>query len=132
MITCWNNQCPRAFGKTCHYLTRSRAINVLSALAGTAPDVFGEGSETDFKQLTDSQRADLFITWQWLKNRVWKLAALHGLTSEDGPYELGVEYVVNAAATTVAICQRLPLSAIEAHGIGFVGLFAVSSTEASH
>lgn len=120
MITCWNNQCPRAFGQTCHHLTRDRATTILASLNGGAPEVFGEGSEADFRQLTDSQRADLFITWQWIKNRVWRLAALHGLTTEDGPVELGVEYVVSAAATTVAICRRLPLSAMEAHGTGFV------------
>jgi hypothetical protein len=120
MITCWNNQCPRAFGQTCHYLTRDRASSILKSLSGGAPEVFGEGSEINLKQLTDSQRADLFITWQWIKNRVWRLAALHGVTTEDGPPELGVEYVVSAAATTVAICRRLPLSAMEAHGTGFV------------
>lgn len=120
IITCWNNQCPRAFGQVCPNLTRERAISILSALNGGAPDVFGERSEADFKQLTDSQRADLFITWQWIKNRVWRLAALHGLTSEDGPVELSVEYVVTAAATTVAICRRLPLAAMESHGTGFV------------
>lgn len=120
MIICWNNRCPRAFGEPCGYLTRDRATSILSSLNGAAPDVFGPGSEADFRQLTDSQRADLFITWQWLKNRIWRLAALHGITTEDGPPELGVDYVVSAAATTVAICRRLPLSAMEAHGTGFV------------
>jgi hypothetical protein len=120
IITCWNNQCPRASGQTCHHLTSDRVILILSALNGSAPDVFGEGSETDFKQLTDSQRADLFITWQWVKNRIWRLAAIHGLTTEDGAPELGVGYVVSAAMTTVAICRRLPLSAMESHGTGFV------------
>jgi hypothetical protein len=120
IITCWNNQCPRASGQICHHLTSDRVILILSALNGSAPDVFGEGSETDFKQLTDSQRADLFITWQWVKNRIWRLAAIHGLTTEDGAPELGVGYVVSAAMTTVAICRRLPLSAMESHGTGFV------------
>jgi len=120
IITCWNNQCPRASNQTCHHLTRDRVILILSALNGSAPEVFGEGSENDFKQLTDSQRADLFITWQWVKNRIWRLAAIHGLTSEDDAPELGVGYVVSAAMTTVAICRRLPLSAMESHGTGFV------------
>jgi hypothetical protein len=120
IITCWNNQCPRAYGQTCYHLTRDRVLNILSSLNGSAPEVFGDGSESDFKQLTDSQRADLFITWQWVKNRIWRLAALHGLTTEEGPSELGVGYVVSAAVTTVAICRRLPLSAMESHGTGFV------------
>lgn len=108
--------------------------------------------------LTESQKADLLITWQWIRNRIWRLAALHGLTtkpghghqgdeaegadarrrrdegarrrSRDAP-ELTPSYVLDVAATTVAICTRLSLAAMEAHGVGFVEkLYDIASTVA--
>ncbi|KAK8861776.1 hypothetical protein IAR55_002599 [Kwoniella newhampshirensis] len=98
---------------------RARGVTILRALGGSASDVFGVGA--DFGGLSEVQKADLLITWQWLRNRVWRLAAGHGLIQEEGgEKELSVEYIVDVAATTVAICQRLTLGAMEAHGCGFV------------
>jgi hypothetical protein len=79
--------------------------------------------------LTEAQKADLLITWQWLRNRIWRLAALHGLTGEEGPPELAPAYALDVAATAVAVCRRLSVAAMEAHGIGFVEkLYDIAST----
>ena len=99
-------------------LTTERAVDMLSRLKGSVDNVFGP--ETDLSVLSDAQRADLLITWQWIRNRLWRLAAAHNLTTEDGPSELSAEYVVDIASTTVAICRQLSLASMEAHGAGFV------------
>lgn len=138
IVVCWNGQCGGA-GR-CRTLTRRRASKILRRLQGSAAHVFGD--EDGLLELTESQKADLLITWQWIRNRIWRLAALHGLTQpmrEDGEGEEGdmdtpeltPAYVLDAAATTVAICRRLSLAAMEAHGVGFVEkIYDIASTVA--
>jgi hypothetical protein len=99
-------------------LTSKRVISILGKLKGSAASLFGK--DLDLAGLSEVQKADLLITWQWLRNRIWRLAACHGLTREGAEYELSAEYVVDVATTTVAICKRLSLRAMEAHGTGFV------------
>lgn len=115
IISCWNGRCDPL---TCSKLTRSRVILILAKLKGTAGHVFG--NELDLAGLSEVQKADLLITWQWLRNRIWRLAACHGLTCEGEEFELSAEYVVDVATKTVAICKRLSARAMEAHGTGFV------------
>ena len=115
IINCWNSRCDPI---QCSALTRSRVIGTLSRLQGSASRVFGE--DANLGELSEIQKADLLITWQWLRNRIWRLAASHGLTKEGEEQELSVDYVVEVAATTVAICKRLSVPAMEAHGTGFV------------
>ena len=81
----------------------------------------------DLAAMTESQRSDLLVTWQWMRNRLWKLSAAHGLASEDGPPELSTNYVVDVASTTVDICRQLPLQSMEAHGAGFVSCHTYSA-----
>lgn len=141
IVVCWNGRCGGA-GR-CRTLTRRRASRILRKLQGSAAHVFGD--EDGLLALTESQKADLLITWQWIRNRIWRLAALHGLTgpvSEGREGEGGGEdwgerpeltpaYVLDVAATAVAICRRLSLAAMEAHGVGFVEkLYDIASTVA--
>jgi hypothetical protein len=115
VIACWNGRCDRL---TCRTLTTSRAVDVLRRLRGSPAEVFS--GEESLRNLSDSQKADLLVTWQWIRSRIWRLAAQHGLTKEGFEPELAANYVVDVASTTVAICRRLSYSAMEAHGAGFV------------
>lgn len=121
IVACWNEECPRGSGGQCHTLTAKRAVDLLSKLKASAPKM-DDNLNQDLNSLNDSQKADLFITWQWARNRIWKLCSTHGLTKEGAQAELSVEYIVDVAATTVGICKRLPLAAMEAHGTGFVSI----------
>ena len=114
VVSCWNGRCG---GRNCQNLTRQRAVKILRELKGTAKRVFGDALLPD---LNETQKADLLITWQWIRNRIWRLAALHGLTTEDDAPELSVEYLLDVARTTLLICERLSSSSMEAHGVGFV------------
>lgn len=109
IIACWNGQCERRQG--CAVVTRERATDILGRLEGTPSDVFGSGWSS--ASLTAAQRADLLVTWQWLRNRMWWLAQLHQL-------ELSPALPLEIATATLAICRQLPLEAMEAHGTGFV------------
>ncbi|WWC63758.1 uncharacterized protein I303_106363 [Kwoniella dejecticola CBS 10117] len=115
IISCWNGRCNAA---TCTSLTKERVVTILRSLGGTPAQVFG--SDIALTGLSDVQQADLLITWQWLRNRIWRLAAGHGLTEDESSKELGLGYVVDVASATVLICRRLNVEALEAHGCGFV------------
>ena len=115
IINCWNGYCQR---EKCVSWTRNTAVTLLARLKGSFTEVFGGNLELD--NMSASQRSDLLVTWQWLRNRLWRLSAGHGLVSEDGPQELSINYVVDVAATTVNMCRQFPMSAMEAHGAGFV------------
>jgi hypothetical protein len=115
VIACWNGRCDRL---TCRTLTAARAVDVLSRLKGSPAEVFG--GENELRGLSESQKADLLVTWQWIRSRIWRLAAQHGLTKEGADEALSADYVVDVANTTVAICRRLSHDAMEAHGAGFV------------
>ncbi|WVF71046.1 hypothetical protein IAT40_005843 [Kwoniella sp. CBS 6097] len=116
IVHCWNGRCePR----TCTSLSRQQIVDSLHSLSGTANEVFHEDVD-GLQGLTEVQKADLLVTWQWLRNKLWRLASLHHMTGEEGERELSVDFVVEVASTTVEICKRLSLSSMEAHGTGFV------------
>ncbi|WVW79632.1 hypothetical protein I302_101601 [Kwoniella bestiolae CBS 10118] len=115
IVSCWNGKCDPL---TCTTLTKERVRSILRTLNGTPTHVFG--SDIALTGLSEVQQADLLITWQWLRNRVWRLAAGHGIAGDGLDEELGVGYVVDVASTTVLICRRLSTNALEAHGCGFV------------
>lgn len=122
VISCWNGKCA---GTTCTSLTASRVVLILRKLQGQAAEVFGEGVGEDLRALNETQRADLLITWQWIRNRVWRLAATHGLISPagvGGPVELTQYYVLDIGAQTAEICRTLSYVSMEAHGTGFVSI----------
>lgn len=69
-----------------------------------------------------TQFADILITQKWLQNRVWFMCLRHGLLTAQAAArpELRFGYAVSLAQATLAICQSLSLSSMEAHGTGFV------------
>lgn len=114
-VHCHNTMCEPT---TCTRLSRAKVVHALKALSGSAEQVFGDVDA--LHSLSESQKADLLITWQWLRNRIWKIGFNHGFMTESGEEELRLEHVVEIASNCVAICQRLSLLSMEAHGTGFV------------
>lgn len=115
VLSCWNEHCDPP---TCTALTRQAILEVLQRLDGMATDVFG--APLSLEGLTEPQLADLLITCKWLKSRVWRMASLHGLTTEHGSAQLASTYVFDLASQTVETCQQLSFEAMECHGTGFV------------
>jgi hypothetical protein len=113
LLSCWSERC----STPCTTLTRRRLILILTRLSAPPSEIFGDHAGRKIGALTDSQKADLLITWQWLRNRMWRT---HGLTEEGGERVLSVDFVLDVAKTTVRICQDLSFPAMEAHGTGFV------------
>lgn len=99
-------------------INRETIVDSLRHLSGSADKVFGDTAA--LQSLNEAQQADLLITWQWVRNRIWKIGYNHGFATEDAEPELAVDHVVEVASNAVAICQRLSLPSMEAHGTGFV------------
>lgn len=115
IVACWNGSCSYS---NCPTFTSGKALEILRNLGGSAIQVFG--TDLDLPSTSEAQKADLMITWQWLRNRIWRLAARHGITREDGDWELSTDYLANVATSTVDICKGLSITAMESHGAGFV------------
>ena len=135
MLGCWTNQCdvhrdtPASSDFTapsnskCDRLKEYRILRVLRSLSQDAHTLLTEGVDS----LSESEKADVLITWQWLRNRVWTLAHSHGLTHRADDVErmrsspeLSTDYLVDVALTTVELCRALSFSSMESHGRGFV------------
>ena len=114
IIGCWNGHCDRS---SCSILTRHRIVVMLTRLSGPMVQVFGDNGP---ESLTEVQLADLLVTWQWIRNRIWRLASLHGHTCENAEPVLSTDFPVDVALATVAICSKLSMASMEAHGTGFV------------
>jgi hypothetical protein len=83
--------------------------------------VFGVSQATLDTTLKDSQQVDLMITWEWLKNRVWTLAYMHGLmTEEDESPEFSLAVLFKAAQMACMWCDRYGQRSMDRHGKGFV------------
>jgi len=119
LISCWHGGCKPDSG--CQLLTHRKTESILASLSQPADDLFH-----GYKELEEIQRADLLVTWQWLRNRVWCLAQRHGLihtTEGQGSavgWELGPDYPIDVALTTVGFCREFAFRSMEAHGAGFV------------
>lgn len=67
------------------------------------------------------QHADLLVTQQWLRNRMWQLSVTHGLASDSSPHAaLTPACAVEITQTTLRICQAFSRSALDGNGVGFV------------
>ncbi|EHK48440.1 hypothetical protein TRIATDRAFT_191111, partial [Trichoderma atroviride IMI 206040] len=77
-----------------------------------------------------TQHADILVTQKWLQNRLWYLCLAHNLLKLQSPHpELQFDYAVHLAESTLALCQKLPLSFMEAHGVGLIEkLYDISTT----
>ncbi|KAM0473917.1 hypothetical protein ACHAPX_007965 [Trichoderma viride] len=77
-----------------------------------------------------TQHADILVTQKWLQNRLWYLCLAHNLLKLQSPHpELQFDYAIHLAESTLALCQKLPLSFMEAHGVGLIEkLYDISAT----
>ena len=139
LLQCWTRRCKQQSvpqgAEThieCDRLDRAKVLEVLRRLSQEPPVVLS--ASLDF--LSESERADVLVTWQWLRNRVWTLAQSHGLTHKaDDPHlmdvapELSTDYPVDVALFTIELCQLLPFTSMETHGRGFVEkLYNIAAT----
>ena len=138
VIDCWNRRCNIDRG-CCEKLTKDRVLSIHRNIAESGqPELYksrglvrcekptqgGAQIATPAIGLSETQRADVFITQKWLQNRIWVLSSTHGLLSAKPGCDkhLRFEYATSIAQSTLEICQSLRLSAMEAHGIGLVSL----------
>ncbi|RKU40007.1 hypothetical protein DL546_000533 [Coniochaeta pulveracea] len=128
LVSCWHGDCQLDSG--CQVLTHRKAESILASLSQPADDLFH-----GYKELEETQQADLVVTWQWLRNRVWGLAQRHGLVHIAGcegfsvGWELGPDYPIDVALTTAGFCRDFAFRSMEAHGAGFVEkLYNIAST----
>lgn len=69
----------------------------------------------------EMQKADLYLTQQWLQILVWRFSMGHvDLSTRAGEEELGFTYPVKIAKSTMASLLALPFDSIVAHGRGMV------------
>jgi hypothetical protein len=118
VVLCWNGQCEA----DCKRLTLSKVCQILSGLAGDTQDVFGVSEQAIDDALSESQKVDLFITWQWLRNRVWRLAYIHGLVDvrSTASEHLSVAVPFQVARVACMWCEVFSKDAMDQHGRGFV------------
>ena len=70
---------------------------------------------------TTIQEADLRITQQWLRTIVWQLSTASGcLSSTARDSSMTLRYPIEIAQDLAAVTTRLPLDAMDVHGIGMV------------
>ncbi|KKP03050.1 hypothetical protein THAR02_04819 [Trichoderma harzianum] len=83
-------------------------------LDGAARDVLDD-------QIIVTQHADIIITQKWLQNRLWYLCLAHNLLKPNSKhFELQFDYAIRIAESTLTLCQKLPVSFMEAHGVGLI------------
>lgn len=138
-IDCWNGTCGASRG-LCSKQNASKALSLHEKITRVdcqfhnryydridLDDVSSVGEEagdnsTCFKSHNlISKYADILITQKWLQNRLWLLCLTHNLLeAESYRSELLFTYAVTLAESTLDICRSLPLSSMEAHGVGLV------------
>ncbi|KZT55093.1 hypothetical protein CALCODRAFT_409741, partial [Calocera cornea HHB12733] len=134
-IDCWNGRCA---GRACRTLDAARALALHKQLSEPLEGAHTPSQESFevFSSLTSTwkrgeiQSADVLITQQWLLNRLWRLAMSHGLIDPAASEPaLRVDAPVTLAHAALAICNRLSMPSIEAHGIGYLEkLYDIATT----
>lgn len=70
---------------------------------------------------TESQKADLLLTRQWLKTMVWQLCVTRALLSSSTDEEsMSLAYPITIARDTIVASNILSPTALEANGVGIV------------
>lgn len=76
-----------------------------------------------------TQHADILVTQKWLQNRLWYLCLVHNLLKPQSRHpELQFDYAIRIAESTLTLCQKLPVSFMEAHGVGLVRVYICVSS----
>ncbi|KAH6675979.1 hypothetical protein B0J14DRAFT_587765 [Halenospora varia] len=134
ILECWNNKC-QADGSACKALRPQQMASLARMLREffiglpflgereTSLDIFGSSTQHGLQMLylDDAQQADVSITQQWLRNRLWKLCCTHELLQVDHSCEeLRYDLAVEIGCSTLAICEKMKLCTLEVHGLGIV------------
>lgn len=83
----------------------------------------GEALTPDM-QLTETQEVDLKSTQLWLRVIVWQLSTASGcLSSNAKEQSMSFSYPIEVARELVELTNRVSLTSMEAHGVGFVRAF---------
>lgn len=70
---------------------------------------------------TESQKADLLLTRQWLKTMVWQLCVTRALLSSSTDEEsMSIAYPITIARDAIIASNIVPPTAFEANGVGIV------------
>ncbi|KAK9242745.1 hypothetical protein V1506DRAFT_546575 [Lipomyces tetrasporus] len=122
ILDCWNGKCAASSANDCAKFTAERALSMHRLIS----EVYNE-SDADDNLLSEDQIADIAISQQWLRNRVWNVCHSHGLLSEedspDGCRELNIAYVIDIARDTMRISKNFAVENFEVHGIGNIVKF---------
>ncbi|KAK4046171.1 hypothetical protein OIV83_006280 [Microbotryomycetes sp. JL201] len=112
IVSCWNGKCLEG---VCETMDAPKVVTLQRGLDGWAKGI----SETLMMQLTEPNRADLLVSQQWLRNRIWQLTVSHCLADQDSPeLELRLSYSLLIARETVRVCRSFTQDALEANGVG--------------
>ncbi|KAH7117200.1 hypothetical protein B0J13DRAFT_570872 [Dactylonectria estremocensis] len=97
----------------------------LNAFDSTLRRVFSVLGNTD-----DTHKADIFVTVCWARILLWKAAQPAMINPSDLSRCLSLPlYLVNVVEEMISSLEQLPLTAIEAHGLGIqVKIFDMAST----
>ncbi|KAM0790401.1 hypothetical protein ACM66B_003283 [Microbotryomycetes sp. NB124-2] len=112
IVSCWNGKCLEG---VCETMDAPKVVTLQRGLDGWAKGI----SETLMMQLTEPNRADLLVSQQWLRNRIWQLTVSHCLADQNSPeLELRLSYSLLIARETVRVCRSFTQDALEANGVG--------------
>ncbi|KAH6675975.1 hypothetical protein B0J14DRAFT_376056 [Halenospora varia] len=132
LIKCWNGQCKSAIGR-CENMDAATALIIhqdLKKATGSIQEhealcssllLSGDYQNDPLLELSDTQKIDVCVLQLWLMSRLWNICLTHNLLEEHSEYpQLELNYALKIARSTVNLCKRFCISAMEAHGIGFI------------
>jgi hypothetical protein len=121
MINCWSEQCTTT-GTRNEHVSAEQVCALLkthshsSTLSDSWSRPIHSGQVTD-----DVQLLDVLITRQWISNRLWHLALLHGYLSDDSEdREMRPSYSFEISQEALYTCESFSNKSLEVHGIGIV------------
>jgi hypothetical protein len=84
-------------------------------------------ANTDLTLLSDAQKADVFITQQWIRLILWQCALRKGLLSSSATDpSMTFKYPLEIATSLVNTISLIPKSSIMVHGIGIVSISSLT------
>ncbi|KAK4049358.1 hypothetical protein OIO90_005487 [Microbotryomycetes sp. JL221] len=112
IVSCWNGKCLEG---VCETMDLQKVVTLQRGLDGWAKGI----TENLMMQLTEPNRADLLVSQQWLRNRIWQLTVSHCLADQNSnELELRLSYSLLIARETVRVCRSFTQDALEANGVG--------------
>ncbi|ORY61055.1 hypothetical protein BCR35DRAFT_309128 [Leucosporidium creatinivorum] len=112
IISCWNGKCLEG---VCETLDAPQVVALQRGLGAWAQGF----TEESMAQLSEANRADLLISQQWLRNRIWQLTVSHCLSGDNASEpELRPAFSLKIAEDTIKVCKMFSPAALEANGVG--------------